>query len=229
MHHKKWLPGLLLCLLGLCRLPMAALKEAKMTSSQRLEEQIDPEEVKRIPSQVLEEQIDPPAAETDLLQRLPAMMRKKRRIDSWIWWSVPVLILCFLTFVVSPYYANLHLMEAIKEGDTDKIRWLLVLGADINLETEGDTTLTIATSYGQAEAAEFLLARGARVNRANAVGTSPLMFASLHGDKELMQLLIRYKADVNARDDGGVTAWQYALWTRHAEVVPLLQQAGAKK
>lgn len=51
------------------------------------------------------------------------------------------------------------LWEAAKKGDKEKIRMLVVAGANVTaLDEEGRTALNIASQYGQAEAYRTLLA-----------------------------------------------------------------------
>ena len=53
------------------------------------------------------------------------------------------------------------------------------------------------------------------------------MFASYNGDEEMVQLLLRAGADVNASDEKGWTALMVAVFRGKMEVVRLLLQAGA--
>ena len=51
------------------------------------------------------------------------------------------------------------LWDAAKKGDKEKIRMLVVAGADVTAEdAEGRTALNIASQYGQADAYKTLLA-----------------------------------------------------------------------
>ena len=59
-------------------------------------------------------------------------------------------------------------------------------------------------------------------------GTTPLMFASLNGNFELVQHLIEQKVDVNARDLlYGWTALMQATFYGHKEVIKILLKAQA--
>lgn len=51
------------------------------------------------------------------------------------------------------------LFDAAKKGDKEKIRMLVVAGADVNAkDEEGRTALHVASQYGQADAYKTLLA-----------------------------------------------------------------------
>jgi len=57
-----------------------------------------------------------------------------------------------------------------------------------------------------------------------------LMEASLSGQKDVVQLLLDNKADVNAKDKNrGATALVFAADNGHEDVVQLLKKAGAKQ
>jgi ankyrin repeat protein len=69
----------------------------------------------------------------------------------------------------------------------------------------------------QLEAARLLLERGADVNRAGAVGRTPLMHAAVadFGDTRLVDLLLKAGARKDVRDAGGLTAADYARQYGH--------------
>ncbi len=53
---------------------------------------------------------------------------------------------------------------------------------------------------------ELLLENGANVNITNRNESSPLIISSLKGHKEIVKLLLEYKADINQKNCAGVTA-----------------------
>ena len=61
----------------------------------------------------------------------------------------------------------------------------------------------------------------------NRWGMRALHGAAIHGSPEAVKLLIRHRAEVDARDSGGFTALHYAARNRHEAVVRLLIQNGA--
>ncbi len=68
------------------------------------------------------------------------------------------------------------------------------------------TPLVAALAGGHSQTAEFLHHNGAHVNVNGSAGVTPLNSAAWFGDLEMVQVLLDYKADVNARSDYSWTA-----------------------
>jgi Ankyrin repeats (3 copies)/Ankyrin repeats (many copies) len=68
------------------------------------------------------------------------------------------------------------------------------------------TPLIAALAAGHSQIAKFLSDNGAHPNVRGNSEMTPLLSAAYRGDFEMVQVLLKYKADVNARHDGGWTA-----------------------
>jgi uncharacterized protein (TIGR02145 family) len=130
------------------------------------------------------------------------------------------------------------LMSAAAEGGTDSVKALLAKGADVNAkELNGFTALMHAASGRGSKIAivTMLLDKGADVNAISwtgggpGTGLTPLIYATAHGKTEVVKLLLARGADVNWRSKSGDTALKIAGQNRHAAVVNVLKQAGAKE
>ncbi len=97
------------------------------------------------------------------------------------------------------------LMLAARFGSAETVELLLKAGAQ--LETQDDqgwTALFFAVHRGSPGQAELLLKAGAKVNH-QSLGTkqSPLGEAVYLGHRNMIQLLLQYKADAHLKDAGG--------------------------
>lgn len=65
--------------------------------------------------------------------------------------------------------------EAVEDGNVNKLRFLILKGADVNVSDEkGKTLLEVAIEYGQYDMARYLIAKGVDVNKKDKHGLTPL-------------------------------------------------------
>ena len=129
-------------------------------------------------------------------------------------------------------YGSNPMQLAAETGDTTIIELLLKAGADADSPNpEGQTALMLVARTGNVDAAKLLLKAGARVNAMETWGEqTALMWASARRHPEMMELLLREKADIDAQsiardyrrhltkegraksmDSGGFTPLLYAI------------------
>lgn len=122
---------------------------------------------------------------------------------------------------------QVRLSEAAYSGDVTTVRSLLADGANANSQA-GDHfhPLDAAAANGQTEAAKILLDNGADVNFWHPIRGFPLLNAAYKGNSETVELLLSRGADVNLESDG-YSALRTAREAQHAEIVALLERAGA--
>uniref|UniRef100_A0A182SEL7 ANK_REP_REGION domain-containing protein n=1 Tax=Anopheles maculatus TaxID=74869 RepID=A0A182SEL7_9DIPT len=133
----------------------------------------------------------------------------------------------------SPRDKNLlsrSLIAACTDNDVNTVRRLLVEGNSLNEATEeGDSLLSLACSAGYFELAQVLLAMSAQVDdRGQKNDCTPLMEAASAGHVEIIELLFKHGADVNAQSSTGNTPLMYACAGGHEKAVKLLLDQGAK-
>ncbi|MDH5831621.1 ankyrin repeat domain-containing protein [Luteimonas sp. M1R5S18] len=123
---------------------------------------------------------------------------------------------------------NTPLHHAARSSDPGVAALLRDASAELDVQnTDGLTPLGVACAAGNWRLARFLLERGARPGVES--GT-PALVAAAAGDEDDpagVQLLLRHKAKVDARDRDGRTALHVAAFQGHADIVAALLDAGA--
>lgn len=118
---------------------------------------------------------------------------------------------------------------------------LLQKGADIHTKTDKglgvfSQCITMGMIRGNEkitpEFAEFLLAQGAEIDEKNIVGEykgyTPLFWAILYGETDVVKFLAEKGADINAVAENGKTPLSVATDAGHEEIVEILKNLGAK-
>jgi hypothetical protein len=114
-----------------------------------------------------------------------------------------------------------------KRVDTWKVGVWEYMKAGSEVKLFGNDIRTAART-GNMEAIKKYLAAGADINALdNEVGMTLLMWASLFGQTETIELLIQKGADVNAKNRSGTTPLHGATFLGQIEAVELLIQKGA--
>lgn len=129
------------------------------------------------------------------------------------------------------------LLLALNLGHFDVARLLIARGADVRAATNGKVTALMeladalpppALHAEQLDLAETLVKRGVAIDERRAgPGTTALMMASIHGNKDLVQLLLRLGADPGLADNKGQTALTFARKKGYADVAELLSAASS--
>jgi Ankyrin repeats (3 copies) len=118
--------------------------------------------------------------------------------------------------------------KAAAVGDVASVAQALRGGVDVNArDYQGDLVLASAPD---ARTAEALIAAGANVNAGGHDGLTPLMLAASNGRAEVVRVLIRHGAEVNAFNDAERgTALSLAVRNGHDDVARILREAGARE
>ena len=136
------------------------------------------------------------------------------------------------------YEGKQDIIDDLFSGDISLVKNAIESGVDINKfynieSADAQTPLLWYASnddYTSFKIAQLLLKNGADVDNGNSIGVTPLMQACHEGSEETAALLLKYNADVEAKDNDGRTAIFYAV-TRHVspsdDFVKMLYKAGA--
>lgn len=120
--------------------------------------------------------------------------------------------------------------SAVAAGNQEIAGLLLDAGAKPDDGASGLTPMAFAVSTGDTEMMRFLVKRGADVNHgAKERGQTALISAILAAKVEAVKTLIELKANVNTRMKDGTTPLKLARKGDQAEIVALLEAAGAKQ
>ncbi len=103
------------------------------------------------------------------------------------------------------------LYDAISQNNISAIDMLLSKGADINaaLARLSMTPLIFAVINNQNVAAEYLILRGADINKTDAVGRTAIHYAAHNNNIKVFELLQKYGADPYQKDQEGKSAYDY--------------------
>lgn len=110
-------------------------------------------------------------------------------------------------------YGTTALMAAAQNGNDNLIKLLLKSGADVNVKNNHGRSALMLADYSSTETIKVLLENKADVDSRNKYGATTLMLVASSYDNyfEVVKLLIKYGANINAKDNEGKTAITYAM------------------
>jgi uncharacterized protein len=112
-------------------------------------------------------------------------------------------------------------------GQPDAVGPLIESGAAVDAVAANPMQvmpLHSAASARNLEAARLLLEHGAPVNARQQGGWVPLHAAAQNGDRPMVELLLKYRADPKLANDDGKTSAMLAREKGHAEIATLLEE-----
>ena len=116
------------------------------------------------------------------------------------------------------------------EHAPELIQVLLDHGADLEA-TASDTHLSVlhwAVGNNTLHATDFLISKGADINRTCMTGKTPLLFAAEKGHTEMVRLLHAKGSDIHVHSRNGGTPLMWASSCGHADTVRFLLEKGAR-
>lgn len=120
------------------------------------------------------------------------------------------------------------IMDAVAEGNADKVQRLITEGRDINAaNSRGNTALMVAAQRDNAELVELLLKNRANPDAKDKYGWTALIAAARAGRTEVARVLLQNGADHSITDKDGKTALLHAIDMARTEMVTMLQEFGA--
>ena len=115
-----------------------------------------------------------------------------------------------------------------EQANSDHIRLLLQLGADVNhLDINGRTPLMLAASMGRLHAVKMLMKNYAAHDLIDNFGWSALMFGVYYNHMEVVTFMLEHEVDPNLVSKQGLTALKIAKEHKRLKMVDLLLEYGA--
>ena len=123
------------------------------------------------------------------------------------------------------------LMCAVSWIKPEKAAVLIDAGADLSLSEKeyGNTALLLALKFNYKKNEviyKSLIKAGAYLNLSDKYGSTPLMYAAMRGEVELVKLLSEAGADLNLQDPSGRSAISIAVSIGNLEIVEILVKSG---
>jgi len=119
------------------------------------------------------------------------------------------------------------LQLASEQGYTEVMRPLILARAHVDT-VRGPSALALAAGRGHVEAVGVLLNAKASLDRKDAAGWTPLMYAVMNGHNDIVKLLIDSTVDIDLENSRGRTALHLAVIYGQLEAAELLLNAKAR-
>ena len=119
------------------------------------------------------------------------------------------------------------LMIAALKGHVDLARRLIARDADVN--KPGWTPLHYAATGGHVEMMDLLLEHHAFIDAQSPNKTTPLMMAAMYGSAQAVKFLLQAGADVNMKNQLGMTAVDFALRADRKEAAELIAEQSRRQ
>jgi ankyrin repeat protein len=121
-------------------------------------------------------------------------------------------------------------VKAAYDGNLEKVVQLFSINNNVihEKDREGDTAILKASRNCNANnVMTFLIESGANVNDKDQIGQTPLIVATQHGCKKLVEILISAGADIHERNEFGQNAIITAAQENQLEIAKFLIESGA--
>jgi len=117
-----------------------------------------------------------------------------------------------------------------KYASLELIEFLLENGADIfETDSDGVSALDMAIKFKRKDVVKYCLEKGYDLNTTKRKsGIKPLMLACCFNDLEMIQMLLDNGADLNAYDNTGMSAKDYAKKLGQKKTLEFLEAKGAR-
>ena len=119
---------------------------------------------------------------------------------------------------------NRRLQEAVRQDDPPRVKQLLEMGADPDMEGPIGPVLLTALLLGHGTVARLLVEAGADINVSDDNGWTPLHWAAKAGDVELIIAMVEGDGDLLALDREGQTPMDMLVKYERFEALERVRQ-----
>jgi ankyrin repeat protein len=134
----------------------------------------------------------------------------------------------FFLLIFQLGFSQEDIFDIARKGTVEEVKTAMKQNPDIinSVNNEGYSPLTLASYRGNVAVAKFLIKNVKEIDGNSSMGT-PLMAATVKGNKEIVQVLLENNANPNLTDANGTTALIYATIFKQYEIVEMLIKASA--
>ncbi len=117
-----------------------------------------------------------------------------------------------------------------KHASIEFIETLLENGLELTqVDDDGLSALDIAIKFKREDVIDFCVKHGMDVNETSRPsGITPIVLAACFNNTKIVEQLIKYGAEINAQDNNGMSAKDYAKKLGQKKMVKFLDEHGAK-
>ena len=129
-----------------------------------------------------------------------------------------------------PDYIPVLFFAIRKHASIEFIETLLENGLELNqVDDDGLSAIDIAIKFKREDIIDFCVKHGMNVNdTSRPSGITPIVLAACFNNTKIVEQLIKYGAEVNAQDNNGMSAKDYAKKLGQKKMVTFLDSKGAK-
>ncbi len=163
------------------------------------------------------------ALEKDNLVKIKSLCKKGINLDE------PITI--GQEYDLEDYDETTVLFYAIRNyASIEAIEILLEYGVDINqLDEDGLSAIDVAIKFKREDIVKFCIKKGIDINKtARKSGINPLILASCFNNVSMVELLLENGADINSKDNSGMSAKDYAKKLGQKKILTFLEKQSIK-
>jgi len=129
-----------------------------------------------------------------------------------------------------PDYMPVLFFSIRKHASLEFIEILLENGLELNqIDADGLSAIDIAIKFQREDIIDFCVQNGMNINdTSRPSGITPIILAACFNNTKIVEQLINYGAEINAQDNNGMSAKDYAKKLGQKKMVIFLHEHGAR-